>query len=227
MIISLDIETEGLRIDTPIHFVGLYTVNSKNKEMFKCFKFPEEAEDCRQFIQALKNKGAEFVLHNGKFDSGRLKFSYGIDIKITHDTEYLGYLLSTVDELKASRPGTKWYNKDYRHWLTLKVMAQRYLHVPNWDVDKETKTSTNREDVEPYLYCDVKYTYQLFEKLWSIFPERKKKTYNLMIMAANTYRDIECNGLPINMDKLNEVANEYQTKLYEVLEKLKVYGDIN
>lgn len=227
MIISIDIETEGLKINTPIHFVGLYTINSKGKELFKCFQFPQEAEDCRKFITKLQSKGAKFVMHNGKFDSGRLKFSYDIDVKITHDTEYLGYLLSTVDELKSSRPGTKWYNPEYRHWLTLKKMAQRYLNVPDWDVSKKVKTSTNREEVEPYLYCDVKYTYHLFKKLWSIFPERKKKTYELMIMAANAYRDIECNGLPINMNKLEEVSKEYESKLTDTLNKLKKYGDIN
>ena len=100
MIISLDIETQGLKINDAINFVGLYTVNSANKELFKCYKFPEEAEECRSFITKLQNKGAKFVMHKGKFDSGRLKYQYDIDVHIDHDTLYLEYLMCTVDELK-------------------------------------------------------------------------------------------------------------------------------
>ena len=226
MIISIDIETEGLRIDTQINFVGLYTINSSGKELFKCFKFPEESQTCAEFLKKLQSKGAKFVMHHGKFDSGRLKYSYGIDIPIDHDTLYLAYLSCTVDELKY-KGMKKADNIQRQKYLSLKAIAQRVLGVADWDIDKKTKTSTNREDVEPYLFLDCKYTYQLYQYYKKHLPKSKIKSYKLMIRAANAYRDIEINGLPINYNKLDETREYYYNKLQEVLEKLKQYGDIN
>ena len=226
MIISLDIETKGLQINTDINFVGLYTINSQGKELFKCFQLPQQIAELRHFIKAMQDKGAKFVMHNGKFDSGRLKYSYDIDVHIDHDTLYLAYLMCTVDELKYN--GQKKADNTKRNkYLSLKAVAQRILGVEDWDIDTKTKSSTNRKDVEPYLYYDVRYTYELYQWFKQHFPKNKLKTYKLMMRAANAYRDIEVNGLPINYKQLDETYNYFDSELNRISEELKQYGDIN
>ena len=217
MIVAIDIETKDLKIDTQINFVGIYCINSAGKELFRMFKFPEEAESCRDFLEAIKKKGAEFVAHNGKFDSARLYYSYGIDIHISHDTMILGYLMSTVDELKNNK----------KKWLGLKYMAPRILGVDNWDIDIKKKTSEYDQDVEHYLMLDCKYCYQLYDYFSKHLPKEKLATYGLMMNAVNAYRDIECNGLPIDRDLLLKTLEETRVSLEAVDKILTEFNDIN
>lgn len=216
MIISLDIETSGLAINTDIHFVGLYMVNKNGKELFKMFTFPQDAERCRAFLENLKEKGCHFVAHNGKFDSARLKYNYGIDVRIDHDTMILGYLMSSVDELKDNRG----------KWLGLKAMAQRILGVEDWDIGKD-KMSTDPEKVKPYLILDCKYCYMLYKWFAKRFPRSLEPTYRLVMNATQAYRDVECNGLPIDMDGLHRLTEETAIQIEETKKILAGFKDIN
>lgn len=217
MHIALDIETRDLKVNTKINFVGVYGINSRGVEVFKYFKLPDDLEKFKSFIKRALELNNKFIMHNGKFDTVRILYSYGIDIPIHHDTMILTYLLSTVDELKDNRG----------KWLGLKPAAQRILGVDDWDVSKDKKTSTNELDVIPYLRLDCKYTHMLYEKLTSNFPKEKVKTYKLIMHALNAYKYIEVNGLPINMDKLGETYREYQKDREEIQKKLATYKDIN
>jgi DNA polymerase I-like protein with 3'-5' exonuclease and polymerase domains len=105
---------------------------------------PRDLNEFKRFISIGKSRGYKFIMHNGKFDTVRILWSYGIDIPIDHDTMIQAYLLSTVDELKDHRG----------KWLGLKYVAQRVLGVDNWDIDTSKKTSTDEEDVIPYLLLD-------------------------------------------------------------------------
>lgn len=218
MYLSLDIETQGLEINTDIHFIGIYAINNKGKELFEMFQMPQDLNKFKTFIENRKKNDDKFILQNGKFDTARILFSYGIDIPIHHDTMYLGYLFSTVTDLKEHK---------YDKWLSLKTMAQRYLGVEDWDVDKKTKTSTSADDVREYLKKDCKYTYELFIYFKQRLPKKKLKTYKLIIKLANCYKYIEVNGVPIDKTKLQEQLLKYTTKSLEVKSKLLAYGDIN
>lgn len=220
MLISLDIETNGTKINTEINFVGLYTINKNGKELFKIFKCPEEKDEMIAFIKKLQAKGAKFLGQNFKFDTGRLLYSYGLDIEIAEDTLILAYLNSTVDELKKSKPGTKEYDPAYRHWLSLKKLAQRLLGVEDWDIGLKDKTSKDKEVVAPYLYCDVKYCYQLFKYFVKTTPKSKLKTYRLIIKACNAYKYIEANGLPLDMEKLKATKADYIIKQNDIMVKI-------
>lgn len=213
MNIACDIETSSLAVNTQINWVGFYW-----PENFKCFKLPDQLVDLKRFIKDMETKHkAKWIFHNGKFDTVRLLYSHGIDMKISHDTMILTYLQSTVDQLKDNRG----------KWLGLKHAAQRILGVEDWDVSTSKKTSTNAEDVTEYLKKDCMYTYKLWETLKQSLPIERRKTYKLIIAALNSYKYIEINGLPIDMESLDLVYNEYLDKQKEVKEQLKVYGNIN
>lgn len=187
------------------------------EEKFRCFQIPEELDDCKRFIKKLQRNNCKFVMHNGKFDSVRLMYSYGIDVHIDYDTMILGYLTSTVDELKNNKG----------KWLGLKYIAPRILGVENWDIALNKKTSQTKADVYPYLKCDCKYTYQLLMHFLKTFPEKRQDTLNLVMKAINAYRDIELNGLPIDKTLLDSTRDTYKEQQLEVDKELEVYGDIN
>lgn len=218
MYLSLDIETQGLAIDDEINFIGVYGINSKGKELFEIFTIPEDKFKFKLFIKNRLAKKDKFILQNGKFDAVRILFQLGIDIPIHHDTLYLGYLFSTVTELKEHK---------YDKWLSLKTMAQRFLGVEDWDVDTKTKTSKSRADVEPYLRLDCKYTYDLFMYFKERLPKKKFKTYKLILKLANCYKYIEVNGVPIDKELLQITKDAYTKESLRVKELLKKYGDIN
>lgn len=221
MLISLDIETDGKKINTNINFVGLYTINSKGNEVYKIYKCPEEKDEMIAFIKKLQAKGAKFLGQNFKFDTARILYSYGLDINIDQDTLILAYLNSTVDELKKSKQGTPEYDPAYKHWLSLKKLAQRILGVEDWDIGLKDKTSKDKNVVAPYLYCDVKYCYQLYQYYKKTTPKSKLKTYKLILKACNAYKYIEANGLPLDMEKLKETKASY------LLNQANVMSEIN
>lgn len=216
MNIVCDIETENLAVNTKINYVGFYW-EKDNKELFKCFDLPNDIDKLKTWIKKAEEHGAKWAFHNGKFDAVRLLYSYGIDMKIHHDTMILVYLCSTVDELKDNR----------RKWLGLKYAAPRILGVDNWDIATSKKTSKSREDVVPYLEKDCKYTYKLLIKLLEELPVQRRKTYKLIIEALNAYKYVEINGLPIDLQELNKVYDDYKQQQEELSEQLKTYADIN
>lgn len=216
MNIVCDIETENLAVNTKINYVGFYW-EKDNKELFKCFDLPNDIDKLKTWIKKAEEHGAKWAFHNGKFDAVRLLYSYGIDMKIRHDTMILVYLCSTVDELKDNRG----------KWLGLKYAAPRILGVDNWDISTSKKTSKSREDVVPYLEKDCKYTYKLLLKLLEELPVQRRKTYKLIIEALNAYKYVEINGLPIDLQELNKVYNDYKQQQEELSEQLKTYADIN
>jgi DNA polymerase-1 len=178
---------------------------------------PQDLEKFKHFISVQQEKKSKFIMHNGKFDAVRILWSYGIDLKIDHDTMILAYLRSTVDELKDNRG----------KWLGLKYAAPRWLGVENWDVTTSKKTSTSDKDVIPYLRLDCKYTYLLYKRLTSDFPKEKIKTYKLIMHAINAYKYIETNGLCIDMVQLEETLKDYYKDKEELDAKLITYKDIN
>lgn len=215
MNIVIDIETQGLKINDKINFVGFYTVIN-GQEKFKTYSLPEDLIEMQIFIELQNRRGAKWCGHNLKFDAVRLLYQHGVDITISNDTMILAYLTSTVDELKDHRG----------KWLSLKDAAPRILGVEDWDIGSH-KMSRNIDEVREYLYLDCKYTYELLMYFKEELSKNKIKTYKLIINALNAYKYIEVNGLPVDLDKLYEVYNDYLDRQREVDKELQIYGTIN
>ena len=215
MNIVLDIETNGLEIDTQINYVGMYYKNPE--PIFESYRLPEDLEALKSSIAKKNAEGARWAYHNGKFDTVRLLYSYGINLPIHHDTMILAYLCSTVDELKENRG----------KWLGLKYVAPRILGVDNWDIGTSKKTSKTDADVLPYLEKDCQYTYELLEYFLKNLPKSRIKTYHLIIEACNAYKMAEINGLPIDIEQLHKTKDDYLKEEKEVDAELKKFADIN
>lgn len=212
---SIDIETEGLDIDDRINFIGIHTF--ENDEDPGDYIILQPGVDDLRVLEELKVPGKINIFHNGKFDRKMMIHQLGQDIPMTHDTMLLAYLCSTAPELIENRG----------KWLSLKSCAMRLLGVDNWDVELSKKTSHSREEVEEYLKKDVYYTRLIYQKLRDLIDKRELKTYALMLKATEVYTQVELNGLPINVEQLEDVKEEFEEYLLDTDLQLKAYANIN
>ena len=213
---SVDIETDGLKVNDKINFIGILTFDNDEDEgeyhILQC-----GVDDVMPYLKELKEPGKINIFHNGKFDTKMLKHHYGVEIPISQDTMLLSYLCSTAPELIENRG----------KWLSLKSTAQRLLGVENWDVELSKKTSHSKEEVEPYLKKDVYYTRMIYQKLRDLIDDKDKKTYWLMLKVTEVYRDIEEHGVPINVNQLRETLLDYEENLKDIDMQLARISDIN
>lgn len=212
---AIDIETEGLDIDDKINFIGIHTFEDDNDSGE--YIILEPGIDDLSVLEELKEPGKVNIFHNGKFDRKMMIHQLKQDIPMTHDTMLLAYLCSTAPELIENRG----------KWLSLKSCAMRLLGVDNWDVELSKKTSHSRAEVEEYLKKDVYYTRLIYQKLRDLIDKRELKTYQLMLKATEVYTQVELNGLPINVEQLEDVKEEFEECLLDTDLQLKAYADIN
>lgn len=209
----IDIETEGLDIDDKINFIGILTYD--NEEDPGEYIILQPGIDNLDILDNLKD--TINIFHNGKFDTKMIKYHLNKQIPITHDTMLLAYLCSTVPELIDNRG----------KWLSLKACAMRLLGVENWDVELSKKTSAQKENVEEYLKKDLLYTRKIYDALKSLLDEREIATYKLMLKATEVYTQVELNGLPINLEQLEDVTEEFVECLMDTDLQLQAYANIN
>ena len=212
---TIDIETEGLDIDDKINFIGIHTFDNDEDEGEYIILQPDL--DDLSILDELKKPNHINILHNGKFDTKMMIHQLGQRIPMTHDTMLLAYLCSTAPELIENRG----------KWLSLKSCAMRLLGVDNWDVELSKKTSHSRAEVEEYLKKDLYYTRLIYQKLRDLIDKRELKTYALMLKATEVYTQVELNGLPINVEKLEDVKVEFEECLLDTDLQLQAYADIN
>lgn len=210
----LDIETNGLEVNSDITLIGILEFDSEEDTgIYKIYHMNDELEraECLEHMRNIKG----IIGHNAKFDAKLIKYSYDIDLEIKHDTMYLSYICSNVYDLE--------YNRG--KWLGLKDAAMRELKVADWDIDLKTKKSG--VNIEEYLKNDLLYTRKLFEYYKNNIDKKDELTYFLMVKAANAYKDIELNGIYIDTKTVAKLVSEFNMKLNEVDFRLKSYADIN
>lgn len=171
-------------------------------------------EDFKPIALNYLHKGYRFVWQNGKFDTKFLKEHLDLTLPISHDIMYLCYVQSTIGQLRT------------KGWLSLKNMAPRILGVEDWDVDLSDKTKVTEESID-YLIKDVEYTDQVFLALKKSMDKEDNLTYRLLCKSAEVYRDIELNGIYIDIEKAKRMYAKYERLSEEALEDLKKHADIN
>jgi DNA polymerase-1 len=215
MFATIDIETTGLnRYKDKITWIGVGLSKSVDEPIFKYKIFDGSKQDdmnrFKFFVKKLAEKKAKTVFQNGKFDTLFIEEHLDVRIPIHEDVMLMGTAYDLVEE----------------HGL--KKMAQRYLGVCDWDISKKEKLSGSAESVVPYLKCDVKYTWELFQYFKeNMTTQQLKIYYKLLKPAYLTYRDIERNGAYIDVPKLRQVRKAYAKREQESLNKLKLKYDIN
>lgn len=214
MYATIDIETTGLnRYKDKVTFIGVGLSKDVGEPIFKGYIFnvqkPGQVDRFRALVKKLKQHKVRTVFQNGKFDTLFLEQAYEIKLPIHEDV----MLIATAYDLSAEHG--------------LKHMAQTYLGVPDWDIAKKEKTS-GAQSIVPYLKKDVKYTWELFCFFMERANPQQLKIYTQLLRPAYcAYRDIERNGLYIDLNQLKVVREKYKNEESSLLGKLKSHYDIN
>lgn len=212
---TIDIETTGLnRYKDRITWIGVGLAKTVDDDLSKILIYDGSSKtDMQKFRNVMKHvreAKAKTVFQNGKFDTLFIEHHLGLKIPIHEDTMLMGTAYDLVAE----------------HGL--KAMAKSYLGVPDWDIKKKDKLSGDKDTIVPYLKCDVKYTWQLYQYLCCNMSSRQMKLYRELLRPAyRAYRDIERNGLYIDLDALRSVRKKYNTQEKKLLAELNKHAKIN
>jgi len=212
---TIDIETTGLnRYKDKITWIGVGLAHNVDEELAKTLIYKGDDPDAitrfKQLTMKLKEHKVKTVFQNGKFDTLFLEHRLGVKLPISEDVMLMGTAFDLVAE----------------HGL--KKMAQVYLGVPDWDIKKKDKLGGNKGIVVPYLKLDVKYTWELFQYFTENMTGQQMQIYKKLLRPAyRTYRDIERNGLYIDLEALKTVRKKYADEEASLLAQLKKHYDIN
>lgn len=211
---TIDIETTGLnRYKDNITWVGIGLSKALNDDIaIKTFDISDSSQKakCIKALKGIKEKGIKLIWQNGKFDTLFIEHHFKVKLPIHDDVMLLG----TAYDL-AEKHG-------------LKYMAQKYLGVPDWDISKKEKTSETSDKVKPYLRKDVLYTWQLFCWFKQRLTEQQLEVYQHILRPAyRMYRDVERNGIYVDIPALHSVKDKYKELEKETKDKLLSRYNIN
>lgn len=212
---TIDIETTGLnRYKDKVTWIGVGLAKDIESPLSKTLIYKgDDQASINKFLVLLDKihkHRVKTVFQNGKFDTLFLEHHYGTKIPINEDVMLLGTAFDLVAE----------------HGL--KKMAQAYLGVPDWDITKKEKLSGSEQTVVPYLKLDVKYTWELFQYFNENMTQQQMDIYKKLLRPAyRTYRDIERNGLYLDLKAMQDVKKKYAKEEATLLKQLKSHHDIN
>lgn len=216
MYASIDIETTGLnRFEDEITLIGIGLYKNLYDEgkivILDMRNEPRAWDRFKGICQKMREHKVKLIWQNGKFDTLFIKQKQGYMLPIHHDVMLMGTAYDMVAE----------------HGL--KAMAQKYLGVEDWDIDKKTKLGNgDLNKLKSYLRLDVKYTWELFKFFHERMNKVQRKVYSkLLLPAYKMYRKTEQNGIYIDLKGLDKVKSEYKQKEVESLQVLKNQYDIN
>lgn len=211
---TIDIETTGLnRYKDEVTYIGIGYARDISDVLYKGFildmRKSSSVDKLKQICNEIRHNEMRTVFQNGKFDTLFIELKYGITIPIHEDI----MLMATAYDLAAEHG--------------LKPMAKKYLGVPDWDISKKEKTS-GAKSIVPYLKCDVKYTWMLFQYFNKVLTAQHRKIYRELLMPAyRMYRDVERNGAYIDKALLSEVITKYKGIEQQKLKELNSHYKIN
>lgn len=211
---TIDIETTGLnRYKDTITWIGIGLSKGIGSNVaIKTFNINDYSrkKECIKILKDLKESDTKIVWQNGKFDTLFIEYHFGIKLPINEDVMLLGAA----------------YDLAEKHGL--KYMAQKYLGVDDWDISKKEKTSDTSDKVRPYLRKDVLYTWELFCWFNENLTEQQWKVYKHILRPAyRMYRDVERNGIYVDIPALHSVKKKYKDLEAEADKRLKERYDIN
>lgn len=148
------------------------------------------------------------IFHNGKFDALWMRVRFGVKWNVDFDTMLAHFLLDEND----------------RHGL--KYLAQKYLGVPDWDVDGKEKTAWSPQNAK-YAAHDVFYT----RRLRPIFAKMLKEDWDVkqvfdwvMMPCVKLFIEAEFSGVHIDLDKMDDAENYLREEQATALANLEKWG---
>ena len=168
------------------------------------------------------SKQHQFVWHNGKFDTTRLKFLLDIDARVDEDTQLLHYI--SINERKGTHG--------------LKDLGRLYLQAPAWEdqLDQYKREWCRRNKVKlgdftydlvpirmliPYHQKDLIATRRLRQVLEPLRRPGSEFLYNKLIKASAAIGKVELAGVLIDDAYIQELAEILTGEINGVLEQVQ------
>lgn len=192
-----DIETTGLhRKKDSITLFGGYLPQSKK---FMQIENPTKAKfkKIKRYIEA---NNLKVVWHNSVFDVSFIAAQTGVYLPIDEDSMLIQHILDS--------------NKKNG----LKYIATEELHLPDWDIDLDTKKGNGSiESLKEYHKYDLTNTWEVFKwkrtQLKAASKEQRKLYYDLMIPGARAIAQMQVNGIWFDVEQARIEQEDYQKKL--------------
>lgn len=202
--LAIDIETTGLTLNSEL--VSIAFASNEHDGMAFMVKDKELIKDF--FI---KYKGYK-IFHNATFDIKQIIYHcfmsnpsdiqgmlFGLHTvcKNLHDTKVIAYLAT---------------NNTQGNELGLKELSHEF--IGNYAVDVKDVTKLNEDELLEYNLKDTLATFYVFNKYYPLMlQDNQFDIYqNIMIPSLKVIIQMELIGLPVNMDKVNELT----PKLYQI-----------
>jgi DNA polymerase I-like protein with 3'-5' exonuclease and polymerase domains len=186
-------------------------------------------EDTERLMQALFSSRL-VVFHNAKFDLKMLEYHFDFKFPNVSDTMLMHYVL---DETQGSHG--------------LKQLAMKYTDYGDYDrALDDFKTQYCREHkilkgdfsydlipfdiMYPYAAIDTAVTYDLYQMFVKkiVRNVQLKKVYKeLMVPGMLFLKDVEENGVPFDLPRLQKVQGLMETEIQEAKEKLYGYKEVH
>lgn len=199
--IIMDIETTGLhRKKDIITYIGAYIPHLEKYIIFK-----PTYDKLLKLLNKIKSEGLKVVWHNGVFDTSFIQAQFDIIYPIDEDSMLMAHCIDS-----NSRKG-------------LKYIATEEVGLEDWDIDLDTKLGNGDDNaLKQYLKLDLLNTYKVFvykkNQINSCNPKIKRVYRNIMIPGSDVIRQIQVNGVFINIDQLNIELALYQ-KDFDILQE--------
>lgn len=149
--------------------------------------------------------------HGFKFDLLWLWVRFGVEWKCDFDTMLAHYML----------------NENERHGL--KELAQKFLQVPDWDIEGADKTKWSIKNAK-YGAHDAFYTRKLsfiFDRMLREEGDVQRIYELILIPCVKLFVEAEYRGLYIDQSKMDDAEQYLHDELKRTQAALAKYGDIN
>ena len=219
--IAVDIETRRVEWEDnillaigfaygPNHCLALHNIPIQGAKYDGTMLPPSVIQSIWELLNEVLNQpDITYIWHNGKFDTGRLKYMCNIDARVDEDTMLQHYV--QVNEKQGTHG--------------LKDLGQLYLQAPAWDDELDkikrewcrkrkvplkdfTYDSIPTETLIPYMQRDCIATYRLHQVFNKIARPGSEFIYKKLCKASNVYGAMELSGQLIDVEYLEDL--EYQ-----------------
>jgi DNA polymerase I-like protein with 3'-5' exonuclease and polymerase domains len=176
----------------------------------------------KKLQQLFNKKDITFIWQGGKFDRGRLKFLFDLDVRVDEDTMLQHY--TGINEIVGTHD--------------LETLAQLYLQAPDWksELDKIKKRRCKElgikvadfdysmfdldDELVPYANKDVIATYRLHFLFKKIVRPDSEFIYRKLIRASNIFADIERRGVYADLAYIDKVDEELTEEINQLLSEI-------
>ncbi len=167
-------------------------------------------------------EGRSFVYHGGKFDTKILRYTYGIDARVDHDTMLLSYAL---DERSGTDERIGVHGLDY-----LLMDTFSWPHYSSDRIERAKKIGVVEDYDEFYEYAgrDVGGTYILFHEQYPRAEEDKvlESYHHLLIRGNGFLTNVELNGMIYDTERAADLHEfEVEPELRELTTSLQKLSD--